>query len=105
MSIEALKEKLPEYARDQRLNLAALVMDTLLSEQQRWGTLVATALASRNPKVIAAILSAAIGRRPGIGSGTTRTDAKSAGSINIGDRAAAGADRVDIDHRRQHRVA
>jgi hypothetical protein len=39
MSIEALKEKLPEYARDQRLNLAALVMDTLLSEQQRWGTL------------------------------------------------------------------
>jgi len=38
MSIEALKEKLPEYARDQRLNLAALVMDTLLSEQQRWGT-------------------------------------------------------------------
>ena len=59
MSIEALKEKLPEYARDQRLNLAALVMDTLLSEQQRWGTLVATALASRNPKVIAAIVGEA----------------------------------------------
>jgi alkyl hydroperoxide reductase subunit D len=59
MSIEALKEKLPEYARDQRLNLAALVMDTLLSEQQRWGTLVATARASRNPKVIAAIVSEA----------------------------------------------
>jgi len=50
MSIEALKEKLPAYARDQRLNLAALVMDTLLSEQQRWGTLVATALASRKPQ-------------------------------------------------------
>jgi hypothetical protein len=49
--------------------------------------------------------ASAIGRRPGIGSGTTRADAKSAGSINIGDRAAAGADRVDIDHRRQHRVA
>ena len=59
MSIEALKEKLPEYARDQRLNLAALVMDTLLSEQQRWGTLVATALASRNRKVIAAIVGEA----------------------------------------------
>src|SRR6266851_3092875 len=59
MSIEAPKEKLPEYARDQRLNLAALVMDTLLSEQQRWGTLVATALASRNPKVIAAIVGEA----------------------------------------------
>ncbi len=59
MSIEALKEKLPEYARDQQLNLAALVMDTLLSEQQRWGTLVATALASRNRKVIAAIVDEA----------------------------------------------
>jgi len=59
MSIEALKEKLPAYARDQRLNLAALVMDTLLSEQQRWGTLVATALASRNRKVIAAIVGEA----------------------------------------------
>ena len=59
MSIEALKEKLPAYARDQQLNLAALVMDTLLSEQQRWGTLVATALASRNRKVIAAIVGEA----------------------------------------------
>ena len=61
MSIEALKERLPEYARDQRLNLAALLTDTVLSEQQRWGTLVATALAARNREVIAAIVGEAQG--------------------------------------------
>src|SRR5579884_2427993 len=44
MSIEALKQRLPEYARDQRLNLAALLNDAVLSEQQRWGTLVVAAL-------------------------------------------------------------
>lgn len=44
MSIEALTERLPEYARDRRLNLAALLADTVLSEQQRRGTLVAAAL-------------------------------------------------------------
>jgi alkyl hydroperoxide reductase subunit D len=59
MSIEALKQRLPEYARDQRLNLAALLNDTVLSEQQRWGTLVVAALASRNREVIAAILGEA----------------------------------------------
>ncbi|MGH7053621.1 MAG: carboxymuconolactone decarboxylase family protein [Stellaceae bacterium] len=61
MTIDALKERLPDYARDQRLNLAALLTDTALSEQQRWGTLVATALASRNREVIAAIVGEAGG--------------------------------------------
>jgi alkyl hydroperoxide reductase subunit D len=59
MSIEALKQRLPEYARDQRLNLDALLGETLLSEQQRWGTFVAAALASRNREVIAAIIDEA----------------------------------------------
>ncbi|HZU88822.1 MAG TPA: carboxymuconolactone decarboxylase family protein [Stellaceae bacterium] len=59
MSIEALKQRLPEYARDQRLNLAALLNDAVLSEQQRWGTLVVAALASRNREVAAAILDEA----------------------------------------------
>ena len=59
MSIESLKCRLPDYARDQRLNLDALLTDTVLTEQQRWGALVATALASRNPEVTAAIVAEA----------------------------------------------
>lgn len=55
MSIERLKESLPEYAKDQKLNLSSLLNDAVLNEQQRWGTLMASALAARNPRVIAAI--------------------------------------------------
>jgi len=55
MSIEGLKESLPDYARDLKLNLSSAVNETALTDQQRWGTLVATAIASRNPDVIKAV--------------------------------------------------
>ncbi len=55
MSIEALKSALPDYARDLRLNLSSVAGEQSLSEQQRWGALLAAALAARNPAVIAAI--------------------------------------------------
>jgi alkyl hydroperoxide reductase subunit D len=55
MSIESLKQALPDYARDQRLNLSALLTDATLTEQQLWGALLATALASRNAAVSAAV--------------------------------------------------
>jgi len=48
MSIETLKDLLPEYARDLKLNLSSLATETLLSEQQRAGTFIACALASRH---------------------------------------------------------
>jgi alkyl hydroperoxide reductase subunit D len=59
MSIDALKDALPDYARDQKLNLSSLLNDAILTEQQRWGALLATALASRNPQVIAAVAAEA----------------------------------------------
>lgn len=55
MSLDALKERLPEYARDLKLNLGSLANETLLSDQQKAGTFIATALASRNADTIAAI--------------------------------------------------
>jgi alkyl hydroperoxide reductase subunit D len=55
MSIESLINALPDYAKDLRLNLSALPRDTTLTPQQTWGGLLAAALASRNPKVIASI--------------------------------------------------
>ncbi len=57
MSIESLKAALPEYAKDIRLNLGTLAMDTTLSVQQRAGTFVASALASRNAAVTRAIVA------------------------------------------------
>gem|GEM_PF-162470 len=55
MSIENLRGALPEYAKDQKLNLGSLTRSTELSEQQLWGTLLASAAATRNAKVIAEI--------------------------------------------------
>lgn len=57
MSIEALKNRLPEYAKDLKLNLSSLAAETALTEQQRAGTFVASALASRNAEVISALVA------------------------------------------------
>ena len=51
MSIDALKGKLPDYAKDLKLNLGSLAAETLLTEQQLAGTFIASALASRNAVV------------------------------------------------------
>jgi len=56
MSIEALKNALPGYAKDQKLNLGSLAIDPTLSAQQLAGTFVASALASRNATVIREIV-------------------------------------------------
>jgi lipoyl-dependent peroxiredoxin subunit D len=55
MSIEALRNRLPEYAKDLRLNLGSLAAEPSLTVQQRAGAFVASALASRNAEVTAAI--------------------------------------------------
>jgi alkyl hydroperoxide reductase subunit D len=57
MSIEALKERLPDYAKDIKLNLGSLAAEPSLTAQQRAGTFVASALASRNAEVTRAIIS------------------------------------------------
>lgn len=54
MSLDTIKQALPAYAKDIKLNLSSVVDDETLSEQQRYGVLVAAALASRNGTVIAA---------------------------------------------------
>ncbi|MCB9990789.1 MAG: carboxymuconolactone decarboxylase family protein [Rhodospirillales bacterium] len=55
MSIDSLKEKLPEYAKDLKLNLSSLSQEEILNEQQLWGCFLASALTGRNAEVIAAI--------------------------------------------------
>ena len=57
MSIQNLKDRLPEYAKDLKLNLSSLAGESVLNEAQKAGTFIATAIASRNPEVIRAILA------------------------------------------------
>lgn len=52
MSIDNLKEALPEYAKDLKLNLGTISRTTALNEEQLWGTLLATAAATKNEKVL-----------------------------------------------------
>ncbi|MGI8328606.1 carboxymuconolactone decarboxylase family protein [Actinomadura scrupuli] len=52
MSIDALKQALPAYAKDTKLNLGSVVTTSALSEQQLWGAALACALATRNARVI-----------------------------------------------------
>lgn len=60
MSIDDLKNQLPEYAKDIKLNLSSLANDETLSAQQLWGTFLASALGTRNPAVVTAIEAEAV---------------------------------------------
>ncbi|MGH3970360.1 MAG: alkyl hydroperoxide reductase [Mycobacterium sp.] len=55
MSIDNLKDALPEYAKDLKLNLGSITRTTALSGEQLWGTLLASAAATRNARVLAEI--------------------------------------------------
>ncbi|ANW03143.1 carboxymuconolactone decarboxylase family protein [Bradyrhizobium icense] len=59
MSIEQLKDQIPDFAKDVKLNLASMMADETLSPQSKYGLLLATAISARNPVVIAAMESAA----------------------------------------------
>jgi lipoyl-dependent peroxiredoxin subunit D len=59
MSLEELLDTLPAYARDLKLNFSSLKQQPDLNEQQTWGTIVAAAIASRNPEFTKAALSEA----------------------------------------------
>ncbi len=48
MTVETLKNSLPEYAKDLKLNLSSIARSTVLNEQQLWGTLLASAAATRS---------------------------------------------------------
>ncbi|MFD6895721.1 carboxymuconolactone decarboxylase family protein [Rhodococcus sp. NPDC060086] len=52
MSVDNLKNALPEYAKDLKLNLSSLARSTELNEQQLWGTFLAAAAATRSATVL-----------------------------------------------------
>ncbi|HRD45502.1 MAG TPA: alkyl hydroperoxide reductase, partial [Caulobacter sp.] len=52
MSLDALRDLLPAYAKDLSLNLSSLSNETLLTDQQKWGAFVASAHAVGVPAVV-----------------------------------------------------
>lgn len=62
MSIDALRDRIPDYAKDIRLNLGTLASESVLSDQQKWGAFLATALAAGNADVIKALAAEVEGK-------------------------------------------
>jgi alkyl hydroperoxide reductase subunit D len=55
MSLDALRESLPAYAKDLSLNLSTLAQETTLEDPQKWGTFLACAHAVGTPAVVKAM--------------------------------------------------
>jgi alkyl hydroperoxide reductase subunit D len=56
-NVETLRQSLPEAAKDVKLNLQSVLQQSSLGEAQVWGTAVASAIASRNPRLLEAVLA------------------------------------------------
>ena len=61
MTLDELMETVPAYARDLKLNFSTLTQQPELTPQQVWGTIVASAVASRNAELTQAVLTQAAG--------------------------------------------
>jgi alkyl hydroperoxide reductase subunit D len=77
MSLDALREALPDYAKDTKLNLGSLANETVLNEQQKWGCYLAAALATGTPPVVQALAAEVQSRL----SGEALTAVKTAASV------------------------
>lgn len=56
-ALEEIRNALPDFARDLKLNLQSVMAESSLSPAQRWGVAVASAAAARNPRLRAAVLA------------------------------------------------
>ncbi len=77
MSLDALKNAVPEYAKDLKLNLSSLARETILDDQKKWGTFLASAHATGVPAVVKAIEAEVAGKL----SSNAISGAKSAAAI------------------------
>ena len=55
VGLAAIKESLPDYAKDIKLNVSSVLGNSTLPEQQLWGAALAVAIASRGATVLAQI--------------------------------------------------
>lgn len=59
MTLEQLREALPEYARDLKVNLQTVLQSETLSAAQRWGVAVSSAAVSSNARLRDALIAEA----------------------------------------------
>ena len=64
MTLEALLESLPEYAKDLRLHWSSLANGSELTANQKWGCFIAAAYGARSPQLLAAVEAEAAGQVP-----------------------------------------
>ena len=63
MSIETLRDALPDYAKDLRLNLSSVLSEVPgMTPAQQWGSALAVAIATRNAAVQKAVAAEAATR-------------------------------------------
>ncbi|MGB1077061.1 MAG: carboxymuconolactone decarboxylase family protein [Bdellovibrionales bacterium] len=77
MAIDELKNSIPDYAKDIKLNLSSLANDETLTDQQKWGCFLACAMNTGSQTVLKAIEEEALDNL----SEAAFNAAKSAGSI------------------------
>ena len=53
--LDELKNALPDYAKDLKLNLSSVLAQPALTDAQAWGTALAAAVASRNARTLRAV--------------------------------------------------
>ena len=83
MSLEAIIESLPEYAKDLRLNWSGLTGSEELTETQKWGTLIASAYVSGNKALLEAVLEEAAAKVPEVTVNAAKGAAAIMGMNNI----------------------
>jgi alkyl hydroperoxide reductase subunit D len=79
LTLEALRDALPDAARDTKVNLGNVLAQGSLAPEQRWGTAVAAALAARSPEVARALIAA--GQAAGTLPPEVLADAQAAASL------------------------
>ena len=59
-ALEAVRQELPEAAKDVRLNLQSVLETTSLNAAQKWGVAIASAIAAKSPRLRDALVAEAM---------------------------------------------
>lgn len=62
MALDNLRQELPGYAKDTKLNLGSVIGNSTYGDDVVWGTALATAVASRSAKVVREVHAEAVSR-------------------------------------------
>lgn len=82
-TLDELRAGLPDHARDLKLNLGSVLQAQELTEQQIWGTALASAIAARNEALLKAITAEAASRLSPEALRAARTAAAIMGMNNV----------------------